>query len=227
MKQRKRLRAEQFKELLRCFAADIEATKTAQICFLNKNTVNKYYKMFRQEIYKYSFKYYLKNTTCEIDESYFGPRRFRNCDGKLEGKKKIIVFGIIERGGCAYTQIVPNIKTRTLFKIIKDHIDKSTIIYSDECSSYNYLKVKKYHHETVTHSKKEFARRIVNTNSIESFWSYCKRRMSKFNGIDKNNFHFHLKECEYRFNNRKKNLLLELENIISNNSYLFSLLYNS
>ena len=40
-------------------------------------------------------------------------------------------------------------------------------------------------------------------------------------------FIFHLKECEYRFNNRKKNLLLELENIISNNSYLFSLLYNS
>lgn len=57
--------------------------------------------------------------------------------------------------------------------------------------------------------------------------SYCKRRMSKFNGIDKNNFHFHLKECEYKFNNRKNNLLLELENIISNNSYLFSLLYNS
>ena len=51
--------------------------------------------------------------------------------------------------------------------------------------------------------------------------------MSKFNGIDKNNFHFHLKECEYKFNNRKNNLLLELENIISNNSYLFSLLYNS
>ena len=112
------------------------------------------------------------------------------------------------------------------YKIISKHIDTSTIIYSDECSSYNYLKVKRYHHETVIYSKREFVKGSVNTNSIESFWSFCKRRFNKFNGINRNNFHLHLKECEFRFNNRNKNLRTEIIKVLSKNSYLFFLLYN-
>lgn len=227
MQQRQRLSSEIMHSLLRCFASDIEASKASKITLLNRNTVNKYYKLFRQEIYSnYERNFYLKGTTCEIDESYFGPRRFRGSNGKLTGTKKIIVFGIIERNGRVFTEIVSNIKTRTLFKIIKKHISVTTIIYSDECTSYNYLKCKHYHHETVTHSKREFVRGDVNTNSIECFWSYCKRRLNKFNGINRNNFYLHLRECEYRFNNRHIDLELDLLNLVSNNQYLKSLLYN-
>ena len=75
--------------------------------------------------------------------------------------KKIIVFGIIKRNGNVFTEIVPNIKTKTLYRIISKHINTSTIIYSDECALYNYLKVKKYHHETVIRSKREFAKGLL------------------------------------------------------------------
>ena len=226
MQQRKRLSTKQLLEIIQYFAVDIEATKTAKLTALNRNTVNKYYQLFRKEIYSHSPRnFYLINTTCEIDESYFGPKRFHK-DGIFQGLKKIIVFGIIERNGNVFTEIVPNIKTKTLYKIISKHIDTSTIIYSDECSSYNYLKVKRYHHETVIHSKREFVKGSVNTNSIESFWSFCKRRFNKFNGINRNNFHLHLRECEFRFNNRNKNLRTEIIKVLSKNSYLFSLLYN-
>ena len=91
---------------------------------------------------------------------------------------------------------------------------------------FDYLKVKKYHHETVIHSKREFAKGSINTNSIESFCSFCKRRLNKFNSINRNNFYIHLRECKFRFNNRNKNLRTEIIKIISKNSYLFSLLYN-
>ncbi|MCK9467397.1 MAG: hypothetical protein M0P94_03650, partial [Candidatus Absconditabacterales bacterium] len=37
-------------------------------------------------------------------------------------------------------------------------------------------------------------------NGIESFRSYCKRRLAKFNGVSKEKFALHLKECEFRFN---------------------------
>jgi len=43
-------------------------------------------------------------------------------------------------------------------------------------------------------------------NGIESFWSYAKRRLQKFNGVSEHTFYLHLKECEYRFNQRKENL---------------------
>ena len=56
------------------------------------------------------------------------------------------------------------------------------------------FKSKKNHHETVIHSKHEFAKGSINTNAIESFWSFCKRRLNKFNGINRNNFYLHLRE---------------------------------
>ncbi len=43
-------------------------------------------------------------------------------------------------------------------------------------------------------------------NGIESFLGYAKTRLVKFKGMDKNMFELHLKECEFRFNNRGKNL---------------------
>ena len=41
-------------------------------------------------------------------------------------------------------------------------------------------------------------------NAIESSPAYAKLRLSKFKGIKRQNFTLHLKECEFRFNNRDK-----------------------
>ena len=61
-------------------------------------------------------------------------------------------------------------------------------------------------HHRVFHSKNEFARGKNHVNGIESFWSFTKRRLAKFNGLTDNNFILHLKESEFRFNNRKLDL---------------------
>ena len=45
---------------------------------------------------------------------------------------------------------------------------------------------------------------LVKTISIESSPAYAKLRLSKFKGIKRQNFILHLKECEFRFNNRDK-----------------------
>ena len=41
---------------------------------------------------------------------------------------------------------------------------------------------------------------------IESFWSFAKRRLATFNGIPDPTLKLHLKECEWRFNNREEDL---------------------
>lgn len=56
------------------------------------------------------------------------------------------------------------------------------------------------------HGSNEFARDNSHINGIESFWGYAKTRLNKFRGMNKNHFELHLKECEFRFNNRKQNL---------------------
>ena len=45
---------------------------------------------------------------------------------------------------------------------------------------------------------KHFAKNGVHVNGIESFWSFTKRRLAKFNGV-KANFPLHLKDCEWRW----------------------------
>ena len=43
-------------------------------------------------------------------------------------------------------------------------------------------------------------------DGIESFWSFAKRRLAKFNGLTDDKFFLHLKECEFRLNHRNENL---------------------
>ena len=55
---------------------------------------------------------------------------------------------------------------------------------------------------TPLRGENEFARGNAHINGIESFWGYAKTRLVKFKGMDKKMFNLHLKECEFRFNNR-------------------------
>ena len=71
-------------------------------------------------------------------------------------------------------------------------------------------------HYRIQHGHNEFARGKTHINGIESFWSYAKTRMSRFRGIGKNSFLLHLKECEFRFNYRDKNLSLLVLKILRN-----------
>jgi len=52
-------------------------------------------------------------------------------------------------------------------------------------------------HYRVNHGKNEFALKgDIHINVIESFWSFTKLRLTKFNGVKKN-FELHLKESEF------------------------------
>jgi len=69
-----------------------------------------------------------------------------------------------------------------------------------------YNRLSRYDHYRVFHSENEFARGKNHVNGIECFWSFAKRRLAKFNGIKSDAFLLHLKESEFRFNNRANDL---------------------
>ena len=51
-------------------------------------------------------------------------------------------------------------------------------------------------------------------NGIENFWGLCKVRLAKFRGLHKHKFYYHIKEGEFRYNNRNKSLYICLMKII-------------
>ncbi len=199
------------KKILWHFIVDVTATQTSELLNINRNTVNKYYNIFRKIIYCYQIERFKKVVgLVELDESYFGATRQRGFRGKLKrgrGTNKQPVFGIFLRDGEVYTEIVPDAKKATLQAIIKRRVDVKSIIYSDGWRGYDGLVDVGYDkHFRVNHGKNEFALEgDIHINGIESFWSFTKRRLKKFNGV-KVNFELHLKECEFRW--RKSNDLM-------------------
>ena len=81
------------------------------------------------------------------------------------------------------------------------------MIHTDGWAAYDGLILNGYDHYRVFHSANEFARGKSHVNGIESFWSFAKRRLAKFNGCSTETFILHLKETEFRFNHRSENLL--------------------
>lgn len=117
----------------------------------------------------------------EADETYIG--------GKRPGKRgrgaagKTIVAGLVERGGKAIVQVVPDVKARTLIPIIQENVplDQGTIIHTDEMSSYNRLTSLGYAHDTVQHTAKEYVRGAAHTQTIDGLWSNVKRGIDGVN----------------------------------------------
>ncbi len=204
MKYNSKLSTHQVKKIIKCFCIDIDATKTALLLELNRNTINRWFAIFRQEIYEYQANQKrLLYGEVELDESYFGAKRQRGYHGKLKrgrGTLKQPVFGIFERDGRVYTEIIPDCSKTTLQAVITGKVSVDSIIYSDGWRGYNGLVDVGYDkHFRVNHSKNEFAHGRCHINGIESFWSFTKRRLAKFNGVTAN-FELHLKECEWRWN---------------------------
>ena len=57
----------------------------------------------------------------------------------------------------------------------------------------------------INHSK-HFVKDRVYINGIGGFWSYAKQRLMKFHGVDPHKFPLYLKEQEFRYNNRDKDV---------------------
>ncbi len=68
-------------------------------------------------------------------------------------------------------------------------------------------------HYRVNHGAGEFARGRNHINRIES-WGVAKVRLAAKRGLRPEYFNLHLKECEFRYNMRHKNMYLELLKIL-------------
>lgn len=216
------MRKPTIKKLIECFATDVSATQAATLAKVNRNTANLWYRHMREKILLYQEEVLGQMSgEIELDESYFGgPKKKKHAaDRRKRGRgaeNKVPVFGIKKReDGKVYTQIIKNASKQELLPIIKRLVAKdNTTVYTDKWKSYDGLVLDGYKHKRINHSKTYSNRKGTHVNGIENFWSFAKRRLAKFNGVSRTTFLLHLKECEFRYNN-KDAMLKILEKIIS------------
>jgi len=138
----------------------------------------------------------------EIDESYLGaPARGKRGRG---AENKSIVFGMVERQGSVQAKQVENVKRKTLFPLIKKHIDKDSFISTDEFPVYNTLSKLGYKHGVIQHTLDKYRDGEICTNTIEGFWSQLKRTISGTHiHVSKEYLQNYIDECSFRYNHRK------------------------
>lgn len=197
-------------KILACFAEDLTATQTARLVGIQRKTANDWYGTIRERIAAYQDEQNASFTgEVELDESCFGgPRRKLHAEDRRKrgrgAENKVPVFGIKKRSdGGVYVEIVRNASKQSLLPIIRRLVAKDeSIIDTDKWRSYDGLVLDGYKHRRINHSKTYSNRKGTHINGIENFWSYAKRRLSKFNGVSRKTFRLHLKECEFRYNNK-------------------------
>ena len=205
---RSRIGSRQQGRLIELFVAGATARAAGEVTGVQANTAARFFMRLRQLIASKLPSYELDGEV-EADESCFGGARKGKRGRGASGK--VAVFGLLRRRGRVFTAVIADAKSRTLLPLIKEKVAPDSIVYTDTFKSYNALDVSDFHHLRINHSKL-FADRQNHINGIENFWSQAKRHLRRFNGIKPDNFHWFLKECEWRFNGgNHKQLLNQLK----------------
>ena len=116
----------------------------------------------------------------EADESFIGGKA-RNMHKSVRARKitgrgtadKIIVAGLLERGGEVRARVVPDRTTWRMERNVTAHVEQGASLYTDRADAYKDLG-RFYSHETVDHAH-EYVRGQVHVNGMENFWSLVKR----------------------------------------------------
>jgi transposase len=143
----------------------------------------------------------------EMDEAYFGGRRKGRRGRGAAGK--VPVFGILEREGQVFVQVVPNVRAQTVLGLAVKKVRRGSIVYTDRFQIYDALMFCGYRHLQIDH-RTQFSRGRVYINGLEGFWSYAKERLIKHHGISPRRFPLYLKELEFRYNHRHEDLFTTL-----------------
>jgi hypothetical protein len=141
----------------------------------------------------------------ECDETYVGNRKDGQGKAFRHGLRKTPVFTLVERGGRARSFVPLKVTAANVDAIMRQHVDGAAEIMTDEASWYP-MAVHAFRggHQTVNHSRGEYARGAVHTNTVEGFFSLLKRGIvGTFHHVSAHHLHRYLSEFDFRYNLRE------------------------
>jgi transposase-like protein len=139
--------------------------------------------------------------TIEADETYIG--------GKAHGKRgrgaenKIPVFALVQRNGDVRSFKTERVTANKLKNYIREHVDASSTIMTDEFLAYKGLG-KEFNHQTVNHGSGEYVNGEAHTNTAEGYFSLLKRGITGvYHHVSNKHLSLYLNEFNFRYNGRK------------------------
>jgi transposase-like protein len=137
--------------------------------------------------------------TVEADETALTNSR-KTKRGRGRKKPHAAVLSLVERGGDIRSMVLDH---RSVTAYLYEHVHEQSRLVTDKAQHYKFPPVAK--HESVDHSKYEWARGDVHVNTLEGFFSIFKRGLiGTYQHVDKKHLDRYLAEFDFRQNTRAK-----------------------
>ena len=138
-----------------------------------------------------------------VDDDYLSPQRKGLPRLKRKMKPKRTIVSLVERGGKVRSFHVKHATVPVVRDILVRNADRKSKLYTDESNLYPRTGAEFAMHETVKHSRKEYVRGDVHTNTIEGYFSIFKRGMKGiYQHCGEAHLHRYLAEFDFRYNHR-------------------------
>lgn len=132
--------------------------------------------------------------------------------GRAKGKRgrgtgnKTPVVALVQRDGSVRSKPITRLTAKNIKSFINDNVDKKSIIMTDEFKSYKGLNKLYNKHFVIKHSRKEYVRDEVHTNTIEGYFSLLRHSINGvFHHVSEKHLRRYLSEFDFRYNMRKQN----------------------
>jgi len=149
----------------------------------------------------------------EIDETFIGTntkgrkrrQRFPNATQWRGSVDKMKVVSLVERGGPVRSFKVDRVNSNTIQDVLFRNVDRKSDLLTDDAVYYKPIGPEYASHQSVNHSRKEYARGFgIHVNTLEGYFSIFKRGMKGvYQHCDEKHLQRYLCEFDFRFNNRE------------------------
>ncbi|WP_372826850.1 IS1595 family transposase [Polaromonas sp.] len=143
------------------------------------------------------------DTIVEADETYWG-NLYKGSRGPAH---KMKVVSLVEReSGQKRSFHVANVTSETVGAILKSQVHADTHLMTDESVVYKRIGKDFDAHSTVNHSRKEYARGNVTSNTVEASFAIFKRGLNgTFHSVSERHLQRYANEFDFRWNFRLGN----------------------
>jgi transposase-like protein len=140
----------------------------------------------------------------EMDETFIGRTKGTEKLSTHSLRRKRAVLTLVDRRTRkARSFHLPSASSEEIAPIARANISKEARLITDQGTWYKKLGAEFASHETVDHSKDEYVRGEVTTNTVENYFSVFKRGMrGTYQHCAEKHLHRYLAEFDFRYNHR-------------------------
>lgn len=202
---RSKISEAKFRKIIMYFCLELDSQKIAALTSLNRNTVNRYLGRIRARIVDLC-EIQANNRQSDLMITIGAQSASRGLPPK-ETTESRPIFGIRAHNDHVYTKLFPNGIHRKLRRLIRKGEDKPNFTVPKEWHLYDGvvdLNGRWFYRLSPVSPGVQASEDIQ--MGIEGFLGFARRGLTTFHLNGSDQFNLYLKECEFRFNNRKEDL---------------------